>query len=65
MKVLVIEDDPSLREIICRSLEKEGMLRRKLLIFKQRWKKRPIILTIVFCSTSCYRTETGWICWKN
>ena len=23
MKVLVIEDDPSLREIICRSLEKE------------------------------------------
>lgn len=35
------------------------MLRRKLLIFKQRWKKRPIILTIVFCSTSCYRTETG------
>ena len=33
------------------------MLRRKLLIFKQRWKKRPIILTIVFCSTSCYRLD--------
>ena len=60
MKVLVIEDDPSLREIICRSLEKERYVTEE-----QRWKKRPIILTIVFCSTSCYRTETGWICWKN
>ena len=36
MKILIIEDDPSLREIIRTTLEKEGINKGdKILIFKQ------------------------------
>ena len=65
MKVLVIEDDPSLREIICRSLEKERYVTEEAPDFQTALEKTADYTSIVFCSTSCYRTETGWICWKN
>lgn len=39
MKVLVIEDDPSLREIICSSLEKERYVTEEAPDFKQQLEK--------------------------
>ena len=40
MKVLVIEDDPSLREIICRSLEKERYVTEENTDFQKELEKK-------------------------
>ena len=42
MKVLVIEDDPSLREIICRSLEKERYVTEEAPDFQTALEKTAV-----------------------
>lgn len=62
MKILIIEDDASLREIMQHSLEKERHIVEVAPNFQTALQKSKTIITTVFCSTSCSRTGTDCNC---
>ena len=59
MKILIVEDEPSLRELIQRSLEKERYVVEVAADFKK------IMIMTAFYWISCFRMVTDLICLKG
>lgn len=59
MKILVIEDNADLREVIVRSLEKERYVVETAPDYSTRGPRFSYMSTTASCSTSCCPTATG------
>ena len=65
MKILIIEDEKDLREVMTQSLEKERFVWRQRQTILQPCKKSMITTTIVSYWTSCFPGVAGFQFWKS
>ena len=61
MKILIVEDEPSLRELIQQSLEKERYVTEVATDFEAVLEKTRCMITIASCSTSCFPGGVDWM----
>ena len=60
MKILIIEDEPSLREIMQRALVQERHVVKLPALIPKQMLKSQLIVTTVFYSISCCPTGMGY-----
>lgn len=60
MKILIIEDEPSLREIMQRALVQERYVVETASTYSEADAKSQLIVTTVFYSISCCPTGMGY-----
>ena len=65
MKILIVEDEDSLREVMIRSLEKERYVVESAANYQDALLKINVMITIVSCWISCCRAVAASVYWKN